>query len=41
MVLKKEDSIYIDYKNMDKFFNNTREERFQHSYEVTYEEEKK
>lgn len=41
MVLKKEDSIYIDYKNMDKFFNNTREERFQHSYEVTYEDEKK
>ena len=29
------------YKNMDKFFNNTREERFQHSYEVTYEDEKK
>lgn len=40
MVLKKEDSIYIDYKNMDKFFNNTAEERRNHSYNIYYEEEK-
>lgn len=40
MVLKKQDSIFIDYKNMDKFFNNTKEERFKHSYNVYYKEDK-
>ena len=32
MKLKKEDSIFINYKNMDKFFNNTKKERFKYSY---------
>lgn len=41
MLLKKDDAIYIDYKSMDNFFNITKEERKNHSYNVYYEEEGK